>query len=587
MKKTTKKSRNMVRRIILIASVLALLMSATVGQIGYTHIQKAYYSSFSEGLHAAAVIMEDEISHEWSGDWSLSEGGELLKGDTAIHDLYQEQLDKLNAQTGMHYTVFYGDTRYITSLKDAETGLRMEGTKASDVVVEEVLKKGNEYLAKNFQIAGQDYYAYYIPLKNSDGTVVGMIFAGRDTSLVVNNMKAAAHAIIFVFIAFFLFNLGVARVLISRTTRSIHDIVDGLESLEGGELSFFINDRTYNRKDELGVIAGSSAQLRDKLQDVIAATKKLSADVTQSGINLANSAEAASRVAEQVTCAVEDISRGANEQAENVENSVTNTTEMGNSIDEITDRVEALTVAAEDMMNGAKRTVDTLDVLMGKNADVMNSMQDINSQIRLTNDSVKEIAEASNIITEIAGQTHLLSLNASIEAARAGEHGKGFSVVATEIGILAAQSKEAAVSINKIVEALVSKSQKSVETLESLSTSVEEQNHQLTDTKADMDAVVDNISNIDDSTKLISEKIHMLNNLKASFTDIIAELSAISQQNAASTEETNASMEELNATFSLISEAANDLRDMAETLNEKMSFFTMAGEGETEIKIPA
>ena len=102
-----------------------------------------------------------------------------------------------------------------------------------------------------------------------------------------------------------------------------------------------------------------------------------------------------------------------------------------------------------------------------------------------------------------------------------------------------------------------------------------------------MDAVVDNISNIDDSTKLISEKIHMLNNLKASFTDIIAELSAISQQNAASTEETNASMEELNATFSLISEAANDLRDMAETLNEKMSFFTMAGEGETEIKIPA
>ena len=107
---------------------------------------------------------------------------------------------------------------------------------------------------------------------------------------------------------------------------------------------------------------------------------------------------------------------------------------------------------------------------------------------------------------------------------------------------------------------------------------MQEQNYQLTNTKEDMDAVVNNVNNIDDSTKIISEKIHMLNDLKASFSDIISELSAISQQNAASTEETNASMEELNATFALISNAANDLRDMAETLSEKMAFFTIAGE---------
>ncbi|MBR5993889.1 MAG: cache domain-containing protein [Lachnospiraceae bacterium] len=581
MKKTTKKSRNMVRGIILIASALACLMAGLIGYIGYTHIQKAYLSSFEEGLHAAAVLMEDEISHEWSGDWSLSESGELLKGDTPIHNLYQNQLDKLNAQTGIHFTVFYGDTRYITSLTDA-SGKRMEGTKASEVVVDEVLNHGREYLASNFKIGDQDYYAYYLPLKNADGSVVGMIFAGRDTSLVINNMKAAARAIIAVFVGFFLFNWGVARVIITKSTKSIRDIVSGLDSLENGELSFYINDRTFNRKDELGVIASSSAQVRDKLQDVIAATKKLSADVTQSGVNLANSAEAASRVAEQVTCAVEDISRGATEQAESMESSVNNTNEMGNSIDEITDKVEALSAAAEEMMTGAKRTVDTLNQLMNKNATVMTSMQDINAQIRLTNDSVKEIAEASNAITAIAGQTHLLSLNASIEAARAGDYGKGFSVVASEIGILSEQSKNAAVSINKIVETLVKESQKSVETIVTLSDSVQEQNYQLTNTKADMDAVVTNVSNIDDSTKMIAEKIHMLNNLKASFTDIISEISAISQQNAASTEETNASMEELNATFALISSAANELRDMAETLNEKMSFFTMAGEEKVE-----
>ncbi len=570
-----KKSRNMVRRIILIASALACLMAATIGVIGYNHIKEAYLTSFSEGLHAAAILLENQLSNELPGDWSLSEDGQLLKGETAIHDLYQDQLDTLNRQTGMHFTLFYGDTRFVTSLTDADTGKRMEGTKASEAVVSEVLNRGNEYLAENFQIGGQDWYAYYIPLKNSDGTVVGMVFAGRDTSIVDNNMKAAAIAIAVTFVLFFLFNWGVARVLITQSTRSMRDIVSGLQSLEDGELSFYINDRTFNRKDELGVIASSSAQVRDKLQDVISATKKLSDDVTQSGVSLASSAEAASRVAEQVTCAVEDISRGAQSQAESMENSVNNTNEMGESIDDITERIEDLSAAANDMLTGANRTVDTLESLMAKNENVMSSMQDINEQIRQTNNSVKDIAEASNIITAIAEQTHLLSLNATIEAARAGEYGKGFTVVASEIGQLSAQSKQAAVSIKKIVETLVNESQKSVDTIEELSESMKEQNSQLTSTKDDMDSVVVNVNNVDSSTKMIAEKIHLLNELKTGFSDIISELSAISQQNAASTQETNASMEELNATFSLISEAANDLRSMAETLNEKMSFFTM------------
>lgn len=564
----------MVRGIILIASALALAMAATVGVIGFNHIKSAYANSFAEGLKAAAILLESELSNEVKGDWSLSDDGELLKGDNYVHDSYQAQLDSLHERTGMDYTVFYGDTRYITTLIDSERNFRMEGTKASSSVANEVLN-GNEYLASNFELAGKNWYAYYLPLKNSDGSVVGMIFAGRDTSIMDINVKAAARAIIGTFVGFFLFNFGVARFLISRTTKSIRDIVNGLQQLEDGELSFYIHDRTYNRKDELGVIAASSAQVRDKLQDVISATKKLSEDVTESGIKLANSAATASSVAEQVTCAVEDISRGATSQAENVESSVNNTQEMGNSIDEIAKKVENLTEAAEEMLTGANRTVDTLNSLMKKNESVMSSMQDIDAQIRLTNDSVKNIAEATVMITDIADETHLLSLNASIEAARAGDYGKGFSVVATEIGILAAQSKQAADSIKKIVETLVNESQKSVETIGHLSNEMKDQNERLNSTKEDMDVVVENVNNVDNSTKIISEKMHMLDNLKTSFIDIIEELSAISQQNAASTEETNASMEELNATFALISEAASDLRNMAETLNEKMSFFTL------------
>ena len=337
MKKTKEKKGNMVGSIMTIATAFAIIMAAVIGYIGYSHIQRAYYTSFAEGLHAASVLVEDTFTNEIPGDWSLSEDGQLMKGETPVSDIYQAQIDTLNQKTGMHYTIFYGDTRYITSLVDATTGKRMTGTKASDVVISEVLRGGNEYLAQNFEIAGQDWYAYYIPMKNSDGSVVGMVFAGRDTSVVVSNMRAAGIAIVATFIIFFIFNLVVARILITRSTRSIRDIIGGLKQLQEGDLFFYIDDKTFNRNDELGIIAETSAQVRDKLQDVISVTKQLSSDVSESGVSLAKSAESASQVAEQVTNAVEDISRGAASQAENVESSVQNTNEMGDSIDDITE----------------------------------------------------------------------------------------------------------------------------------------------------------------------------------------------------------------------------------------------------------
>ncbi len=97
--------------------------------------------------------------------------------------------------------------------------------------------------------------------------------------------------------------------------------------------------------------------------------------------SLANSAATASNVAEQVTSAVEDISRGAASQAENVENSVNNTNEMGNSIDDITERVEDLTAAANDMLTGANRTVDTFALISSAAADLRNMAETLNEKM--------------------------------------------------------------------------------------------------------------------------------------------------------------------------------------------------------------
>ncbi|MCR5499122.1 MAG: cache domain-containing protein [Acetatifactor sp.] len=569
------KKQKLVRNVLLFSSVLAIMLTALISSLGIRGIQTAYYESFEEELHAAAVMLKGQITNQWSGDWSQSSDGVVYKGKTDIHDVLVAQLDELHEETGISFTFFYGDTRYATSLVDADTGERMEGTTASSEISEVVLNQGEEKLAMNFEIGGENFYAYYLPISDESGNVVGMVFAGRETESVDNNIRLATFIITGIFLFFAILNTLMGHFFVKKSDKAMKGILTGLHNLENGKLSFYIDDDTFERKDELGIIASSSAELRDKLQDVIKTTMNLSDEVTESGESLASSADTASHVAEQVTNAVEEISKGAVSQAENVESSLTNTEEMGESIDDITSSVETLSNAADEMQQDAEKTVAAINELMSQNETVMESMAEIHGQIRNTNDAVQEIAEASNIITSISEQTNLLSLNASIEAARAGEYGKGFAVVASEIGSLAVQSKEAAVSIGQIVNQLVSESQKSVDTIEDLNTAFNTQNDKLNQTKSDMDGVVENVTNVDSSAQVISEKVHSLNQLKISFNEIIEELSAISQQNAASSQETNASMEELNATFAVIAESAQDLRSLAEELNAKMNFFTL------------
>ncbi len=568
-----KRNKKLVTSILVVALLASVLMSVVLTFIGLTNIKSAYYDSFAEELHAEGLLVNNSISNMVIGDWTENKGI-LYKGQSAIHDSYQNYLDSLSKETGIQFTIFYGDTRRITTLIGKD-GNRLEGSKADPAVIDEVINRGNAYLSTNLKISGDNYYAYYLPIKNTDDSVAGMLFIGRDTADMKAKIASISILMTAILAAFVIMGIVTAFILIKRSNKAIGDIVDSLKKLESGELTFRIDNDTFDRTDELGVIAGTSAELRDKLQDVIRTTIELSDEVTRSGENLSSSAETASQVSEQVANAVGEISKGAVSQAQNIQNSMNNTIEMGNHIDEITAKVEGLSLASDEMKDGTSRTVTAIDSLMTHNENVKASMHEIGKNINSTHDAVNDIAEASGIITSIAEQTNLLSLNASIEAARAGEYGRGFSVVANEIRGLADQSKTAAEKINRILNNLVSQSEASVTTIAKLDEVVKAQNEQLIKTKNDMDSVVVNVDKVDGSTKVIAAKAEGLEKLKDSFSSIIEELSAISEENAASTEETNASMEELSATSAVISESAMKLKDLAEKLNGKMNYFNI------------
>ena len=393
----------------------------------------------------------------------------------------------------------------------------------------------------------------------------------HDTLLAKNRNTIIAYAVIYIIVIFAL--LVFVTIVLKQITTSIRQVTDSLDALADGDLKHEFPAESAFGRDELGRIHMSAKKLSDKLSDIIGSTKQMSDELTEAGRSLSENSDQASQASSQVSEAIGEISQGAVSQAESVEVAARNTSDIGDDIDRINKVISALSARTDDMKNTCNGTMATMEELLAQNSEVVKSMKEIHAQISATNEAVKNIAEASQIITDISSQTNLLSLNASIEAARAGESGRGFAVVATEIGNLADQSGNAAVKISQIVKNLVEESAKSVATIEEMSVGFEKQNSQINATGNEIKAMNAEVSEISQQTGEISSQVANLNSAKESLVNIVSDLSAVSEENAASTEETNAPMEELNATFSLINESAGQLQQLAENLNRNISFF--------------
>ena len=114
------------------------------------------------------------------GDFYL-EGETLYKGEENILEKLS-YFETFSEQSQIDITLFYGDVRRVTTLKDQNTGEHIVGTQAADHVKSMVLEKGQSFTDMDLQLSGQDYFCYYAPMKNADGTIVGMIFAGEPSS---------------------------------------------------------------------------------------------------------------------------------------------------------------------------------------------------------------------------------------------------------------------------------------------------------------------------------------------------------------------------------------------------------------------
>lgn len=494
--------------------------------------------------------------------WDIRE--DILARDEVSYDF----IDSL--QDGhIEQTLFLKDERYITSITD-ESGKRIEGTKA-DPAIWETVKAGNDYKADGVDIQGEKYYVYYRPVYSGNGEVLGMAFSGEKEAVVKDAISSMLRNLFFISGALLVFFIGILVCLAFKIRKPLMVTSGYIEQIANGDLSGDLECKSAIR--EVDILIQASSALKAKLNAIVTKVDEHVSHLDSSIESLNTLAETSSVGAGQIRDAIEELSETAVTLADNVQAVNMKMIEMGDNISVIETETQELNNNSAKMNEASQNATESMNLVLTSSETTYNIIAEIIGQAKEMNQEISSINEAVELISDITTQTNLLSLNASIEAARAGQAGKGFAVVASEIKQLAEQSSQGTDTIKGIAETILGKSKEYVNLTEKMKRLVEQEQTDIGGAKTGFDTLSETIEANVEIARTIAEKTQKLESLKLDIVNSITELSAISQENAASNEEVNASVFEIAESIDKISEDTKMVKEVSADLEELMKYF--------------
>lgn len=361
----------------------------------------------------------------------------------------------------------------------------------------------------------------------------------------------------------------------SRISTPIQRLEKSLEYIADGNLSFQVDTKYMGRGDEIGKISRALKSVHGSLNSMVGSINSLAVKLGEDNRSFGNYFDTLAENIASINQAVEDIAQGAASQASDTETVSRQVKELEHVIDKENSSVVQLEQAVTSMTAYSGSAVDNIEKLSDISGKTDIAIEFVNTQTQETNSSVENIQRAIEVITNIAEQTSLLSLNASIEAARAGEQGKGFAVVAEEIRKLADESNKSASEINEAVDRLIANSGLSVEKMEDVSHNVQEQAKCLKDTREAFENLYKEIKSVEEVSGNISLQTEKLSELKTAVSDSINSLASVVEENAASAEETSASTNLLNEGIYGSKKNLAELAELNTSLNKEIGRFTI------------
>lgn len=545
-----------------VLSVVSFVMSVT-------KLKNSLEESNKQTVESVCFSLMESYNTMYEGDWRMI-NGDLYKGANYLGHT-QDLLNRFLDERQLNVTLFYGDTRVLTTLKDAN-GDYIVGTKADEKVSAQVLG-GNGYFDENLKVNGVDSYVAYEPLRNMDGSVAGMVFVGYPRTVAQKAVNNAILSLIASYVVVLAIILVIVIILVRVIVRAMTNLSGAVTKLRSGDLNVELHVDSLNAKNEIGALADNVNSLVVNLRDIMGGIRRDAETLNDCSVQLSGSVDTTVSAIDQVTKAIEEVAEGSTTQAQDTAGAMANIEELNATLDIITDKVVTLSQMSDETKNVSTKAKETMAELIDINTQTKSDIDNIVEQSEKNVEAVNKINVILKTIEEISSQTNLLSLNASIEAARAGEAGRGFAVVAKEIGSLAESSASAAREIQEIIVSLVEDIQKTSSLSDVLNESATKQLGKIQDTREMFNRVLSAIGEISEGTERIRTEVESIDAVKNGIGETIESLSSISEENAAASEETTASANLVNEDMKQIGRVSQDMMELAEELKKSISYF--------------
>ena len=549
-----KKNFNLKSKILIINISLIILLGLSIFNVVLYEVNKLVVNNIDTTSEGYINLASEILDNKYPGDWNIN-NNELYKGNELINN-NTEFVDNFKKTTNSVVTIFLNDTRISTNVMSE--GKRAIGTKASIEVSNKVLKNG-EVFTGEVEVLGNTYEAKYVPIKDSNNKIIGMLFLGVEKSVINSEVFNLMSQIGLIILCVIIVAIIISIIFANSITRNVGKIVTSLNKISKGDLTEVCEVST---RDETGFIAESLNNMSKNVATLVSEIKQNYFNIQENAENLSSVSEMMSLSSEQVSSSIQDVAGGASNQAKDLIEITSIVSNFSQGLEKIIISIRDTETNSKSIEGMASKSNEEMNYVIDSLNNTSNSFKDFMGKISKLGEGITQINEITTFINTIADQTNLLALNAAIEAARVGEEGRGFAVVSDEIRKLAEQTKVSSKNINDLIGNISKDSKDLIESSGNMDRELNNQVSVINTTVGSFKRIIKSVNDIIPMIDEANQSAIVVNKQQDLIIEKVGETSSIAEEVSASSEEIAASAEEMSASTQEVNATAKTLMDM-------------------------
>lgn len=344
---------------------------------------------------------------------------------------------------------------------------------------------------------------------------------------------------------------------------------------EVGAGNLTVHVKENHSQDEIGQLVNGFRGMLENLKTMILEVSRNATVTNQSVEELSQAITSATLQIERIAIASTDIRNLTEEQESRTQQVLTSFSDIRESVEVIKEKSAETAEMSDTMRQRIRESIDDILHLIDGMRRMVGETQQSAEHVLELRDKADKITEFSHVVAEIANQTQLLALNASIEAAHAGELGRGFQVVAGEIRKLSEESANAVTEINNLTAEIQGEIHRVVHHIRDQAELGEKEFRRTEQVSDAIRIVEDSSQRVSEAVNLVSSMIDRQTSIFRAATEQIGDIASMSVSIASHTTEVSNSAHEQTAFMEQLSSTFDELRSMANQLNEQAGKFVL------------